>query len=82
MEQVDTIIDSEENFDARNWLRNDSAEQVDVINNSEKLVVDGNNPKIDPSVATNTTNRISATNTTNGIKTQRLFINPDIQAVV
>ena len=34
-EQVDTIIDSKEHVDARNWLRNDSAEQVDVINDSE-----------------------------------------------
>ena len=44
-EQADTIIDSEEHVDARNWLRNDSGEQVDVINDSEKLFVDGNNPK-------------------------------------
>ena len=44
--QVDTIIDSDEHVDARNWLRNDSAEQVGVINYSKKLVVDGNNPKM------------------------------------
>ena len=35
-EQVDTIIDSKEHVDVRNWLRNDSAEQVDVINDSKK----------------------------------------------
>ena len=46
--QVDTIIDSKEHVDARNWLRNDSAEQVDVINDSEKLVVDGSDRKSDP----------------------------------
>ena len=63
--QVDTIIDSEEHVDVRNWLRNDSDEQVDVINDSEKLVVDGNGPKSDRSVSTHTTNRISATDTTN-----------------
>ena len=54
-EQVDTIIDFKEHVDARNWLRNDSAEQVDVINESETLVVDGSDPKSDPSVATHTT---------------------------
>ena len=35
-EQVDNIIDSEEHVEARNWLRNDSAEQVDAINDSKK----------------------------------------------
>ena len=80
--QVDTIIDSKEHVDARNWLRNDSAEQVDAISDSEKLVVDGSDPKSDPSVATHTTNGISATDTTNRIWTQKLFINPTIQAVV
>ena len=33
--QVDTIIDSEEHVDARNWLRNDSPEQVDAIHDSK-----------------------------------------------
>ena len=66
-EQVDTIIDSKEHVDARKWLRNNSAEQVDVINDSEKLVVDGHDPQSDPIVATHTTNRTSATDTTNGI---------------
>ena len=47
-EQVDKIIDSEEHVDARNWLRNNFAKQVDAISDSEKLVVDGSNPKIDP----------------------------------
>ena len=65
--QVDKIIDSEEHVDARNWLRNDSAEQVDVINDSERLVVDRSDPKRDPSITTHTTNRISDTDTTNGI---------------
>ena len=54
--RVDTIIDSEENVDARNWLRNDSDEQVDAISDSRILVVDGSDPKSDPSIATHTTN--------------------------
>ena len=57
-EQVDTTIDSEEHVDVRNWLRNDSSEQVDAISDSEKLVVDGSDPYSDPSVATHTTNGI------------------------
>ena len=81
-EQIDTTIDSEEHVDARNWLRNDSAEQVDAIIDSKKLVVDESNPKSDPIIATHTTNGISDTHTTNGISTQKLFINPTIQAVV
>ena len=83
-EHVDEIINSKEHVDARNWLRNDSAEQVDVIHESEKLVVDGRNSKSDPRVATHTTNGTSATNTTNGLSTRKLyplFINPAIQAV-
>ena len=64
-EQVDTTIDSEGHVDTRNWLRNDSDEQVDAIRDSEKLVVDGSNPKRDPSVATHTTNGILDTDTTN-----------------
>ena len=32
--QVDKIIASKEHVDARNWLRNDSAEQVDTISYS------------------------------------------------
>ena len=54
-EQVDEIVDSKEQLDARNQLRNDSAKPVDELNNSEKLVVDGSDPKSDPSVATHTT---------------------------
>ena len=84
-EQVDEIIDSEEHVDARNWLRNDSAEQVGVTNDSEKLVTDGSDPKSNSSETTHTTNGISATYTTNGISTQTLyplFIIPAIQAVV
>ena len=65
--QVDKIIDSEEHVDARNWLRNDSAEHVEVISDSEKLVVDGSDPKIDPWVGTHTTNGIPDSHTTNGI---------------
>ena len=56
--QADTINDSEEHVDARNWVRNDSAEQVDAISDSEKLVVDGSNTKSDSRVATHTTNII------------------------
>ena len=64
-----TIV-SEEHVDARNWLRNNSAEQVDAISDSKQLVVYENDQKSDPSVATHTTNRILATDTTNGISTQ------------
>ena len=71
-EQVNTTIDSEEHVDASNWLRNDSAKQVDAISDSEKLVVDGSDPKRNPHVATNTTNRISATHTTNNLSSDRL----------
>ena len=39
-EQVHKIIDSEEHVDTRNWLKNDSAQQVDAINDPEKMVVD------------------------------------------
>ena len=37
-EQVDKINDSEEQVDAKNWLRNDSTEQVDQINDYDKEV--------------------------------------------
>ena len=43
--QVDKIIDSEEYVDLRNWLRNDSSEQIDAISDSEKLAVDGSDQK-------------------------------------
>ena len=36
--QVDKIKDSEERVDARNWIRNNSAEQVGQINDSDKQV--------------------------------------------
>ena len=36
--QVNDINDSEEQVDARNWLRNDSMEQVDQINDSDKHI--------------------------------------------
>ena len=53
-EGVDDISDSKEGVEDRN----DSAEQVDVLNYSEILVVDGIDPKRDPSGGTHTTNRI------------------------
>ena len=51
--------------------QHDSSEQVDVISDSEKLVMDGSDPKSDPRVATYTTNINSSTHTTNGISTQK-----------
>ena len=36
--EVDEINNSEEQVDARNWLRNNSAEQADQINYSDKQV--------------------------------------------
>ena len=66
----------------RNWLRNNSAKQVDAISDSDKLVVDGSDPKSDPRVAIHTTNGFSATHTTNRILTQKLLINLTIQVVV
>ena len=54
--QVDKIIDSEEHVDARSWLGNDSAKQVDAISDYKKLVMDGSNPKSNPRVSTHTTN--------------------------
>ena len=59
-----------------------NAKQVDAISNYKKLVVDGSDPKSDPTVPAHTTSGMSATHTTNGISTQKLFINPIIQAVV
>ena len=82
--KVDEKVDSKEQVDARNWLRNDSAEQVFVLKDSENLVADGSDPKSNPSKATHTTKGISATDTTNGISTRKLyplFIKPAIQAV-
>ena len=73
-EQVDIIIDSKEHVDARNWLRNDSAEQVGVTNDSKKLVADGSDPESNPSIATHTTNGISATYTTNRVSTEKLYL--------
>ena len=63
-------------------MRRDSAEQVDAISDSEKLVVDGSDPKSDPSEATHTNNILLDTDTTNGISTQKLLINPTIEVVV
>ena len=69
--QVDETVDSKEQVDARKWLRNDSFEQVDVLNNSGNLVVDGSDLKSDPNVATHITNEISATDTTDRISTRK-----------
>ena len=55
-----------------------------MLNDSEKVVVDGSDPKSDPSVATHTTNGFSDTRITNGISTRKLyqlFIKPAIKAV-
>ena len=71
-----------EHVDPRSWLRKDSAKQVDAISYSEKLVVDGSDPKSDPSVATHTTKIILDTDTTNKILTKTLLINPTIQVIV
>ena len=79
--EIDQINNSEEHVDAMNRLRHNSAKQVDAISDSKKLVADGSDPRSDPSVATHTTNRIIDTDTTNGISTQKLFINPTIPAV-
>ena len=57
-EGVDGINDSKEQVDARNWLRKNSFGQVDVLNDSKNLVVDGSDPKSDPSLATHTTKGI------------------------
>ena len=67
--QVDTTIDSEEHVDARNRLRNNSAEHVDAISYSEKLVVDGSDPKSDSRVATHTTNAEPLDASINGFST-------------
>ena len=77
---VDDISDSK----GRVEDRNDSAEQVDGLNDSENLVVDGSDPKSNANVATHTTNGVSASDTSNGISIQKLyllFIKPSIQAI-
>ena len=86
-EQVDTINYSEEQVDARNWLRDNSTEQVDQIidsdkqvdamSYSEKLVDAGRDPKSDPS-----RNPKVVTHTNNGNFKQKLFINQTIPVVV
>ena len=79
-EGVNNISDSKEGFEDRN----DSAEQFDVLNDSKNLVVDGSDPKSDPSVDTHTTNGISDIATTDRISERKLyplFIKPGIQAV-
>ena len=77
---VYNISDSKEGVEDRN----DYAKQVDMLKDSKILVVDGSNPKSDRSLGTQTTNGISANDTTNGISTQKiypLFIKPVIQSV-
>ena len=59
--QVDNISNSKEGVEDRN----DSFEEVNVLNNSENLVVDGSDQKSDSNVATHTTKEISASDTTN-----------------
>ena len=45
VERVDNFkgcsIQSDEQVDARNWLRNDSFEEVDAVNDSDFFFVDG-----------------------------------------
>ena len=76
-EQVDEIIDSEEQVGAMNWLRNDSAKQVDAISDSDKLVDAGSdsksNPSSNPKVATHITSRNSK---------QKILINPTIPVAI
>ena len=48
-EQVDAINDYEGQVGTRNWLRNNSHEQVDVINDCKELVDAVNKQKSDPS---------------------------------
>ena len=82
--QVDDISDSKEQVDARNWLRNNSFEEVDVLNDSENVLVDGSDLKSDPSAATHTTNIFSDTDTINKISIRKLyplFIKPGIKDV-
>ena len=78
--QVDDISNSKEGVEGRN----DSFEEVDVLNDSENFVVDGSDPKSDPNVATHTINGILSADTTNGISTRKLyplFIKPAIKAI-
>ena len=37
--EVETIVDSKEHVDARNWCRNNSPEKVEVINDSENWLL-------------------------------------------
>ena len=53
-EGVDDISDYKEGFEDRH----DSTKQVDVLNDSKHVVVDGSDPKSDPSESTHTNNRI------------------------
>ena len=64
-EQDDKISDSKEEVEDRN----DSFEEVDVLNYSQKFDVDGSDPKSNPNVATHTINKNLSTDTTNKILT-------------
>ena len=66
-EQVDKIVDSKEQVDVRNWLSDDSTKQVNVLNDSQNLVMDKSDPKRDIIVATHTINGIAATYSTKGV---------------
>ena len=66
-EQVDKISDSKDGVEDRN----DSFEEVDVLNDSENFVVDGCDPKCDPNVPAHTMNGILSTDTTNGTPTRK-----------
>ena len=61
--QVDDIRDSKEGVEDRS----NSFEEVDVLNDTEILVVDGSDSKSDLNVATHTSNKNVSTYTTNGI---------------
>ena len=77
--QVNDISDSKEGVEDRNY----SFEEVDELNESEKFVMDGSNPKSNPNVPTHTINGILSTDTTNRISTRKLyplFIEPAIKA--
>ena len=86
-EEVDDINDSEEQFDAMNWLRNYFAKQVDQINDSDKqvdaisdpgkLVDAGSDSKSDPS-----SNPKVDTQTTNRKFTQKLLISRFVPKII
>ena len=58
---MDDISDSKDGAEDRN----DSFEEIDVLNNSDTFVVDGSDQTSDPKEATHTINGILSTDTTN-----------------